>query len=70
MAKGVYRLPDGQVMVDYGRRQASVPRAQYKANGYLPPYDKLGEDPRGTKNERSTRRRYRPPPDFQLEGSI
>ena len=42
MAKGVYRMPDGQVMVDYGRRQSSISRAQYKANGYQPTYDKLG----------------------------
>ena len=42
MAKGVYRMPDGQVMVDYGRRQSPISRAQYKANGYQPTYDKLG----------------------------
>jgi hypothetical protein len=52
MAKGVYRMPDGQVMVDYGRRQAPISRAQYKANGYQPTYDKLGgKPPHGAKGE-------------------
>jgi hypothetical protein len=41
VAKGIYRIPDGQVMVDYGRRRAPVSRAQYKANGYQPSYEKL-----------------------------
>jgi hypothetical protein len=45
MAKGVYRMADGQVRVEYGKRQTFISRAQYKANGYLPPYDKLLEGP-------------------------
>src|SRR5271170_1653615 len=49
MAKGIYRMPDGQVMVDYGRRRAPISRAQYKANGYQPTYDKLGGPPQGAK---------------------
>ena len=52
MAKGIYRMPDGQVMVDYGRRRSPISRAQYKANGYQPTYDKLGvESLQGAKGE-------------------
>ena len=56
MAKGVYRMPDGQVMVDYGRRQSPISRAQYKANGYQPTYDKLGVsgEPRPARRGRPT----------------
>ena len=61
MAKGVYRMPDGQVMVDYGRRRAPISRAQYKANGYQPTYDKLGiKSPQGAKDEPRPARRARP----------
>jgi hypothetical protein len=61
MAKGVYRMPDGQVMVDYGRRRAPISRAQYKANGYQPTYDKLGiKSPQGAKDEPRPVRRARP----------
>jgi hypothetical protein len=42
MAKGLYRMSDGQVLVEYGkRRRVPIPSAQYKANGYRPPRDKL-----------------------------
>jgi hypothetical protein len=42
MAKGLYRMSDGQVLVEYGkRRRVPIPSAQYKANGYNPPCDKL-----------------------------
>ena len=45
MAKGLYRMSAGPVLVEYGnRRRVPIPSAQYKANGYKPPYDKL---PRG-----------------------
>jgi hypothetical protein len=61
MAKGVYRMPDGQVMVDYGRRRAPVSRAQYKANRYQPTYDKLGlKSPQDVKEETRPARRARP----------
>ena len=42
MAKGLYLMSDGQVPVEYGkRRRVPIPSAQYKANGYKPPRDKL-----------------------------
>ena len=42
MAKGLYLTSDGQVLVEYGkRRRVPIPSAQYKANGYKPPCDKL-----------------------------
>lgn len=41
MATGLYVLPDGSVMVAYGRRQIPVSCAQYKANGYKPALEKL-----------------------------
>jgi hypothetical protein len=42
MAKGLYLMSDGQVLVEYGkRRRVPIPSAQYKANGYKPPCDKL-----------------------------
>ena len=53
MAKGLYLMPDGQVLVDYGRRRrVPIPPAQYKANGYRPPCDKLpAEAPRKVRKE-------------------
>jgi hypothetical protein len=53
MAKGLYRTSDGQVLVEYGkRRRVPIPSAQYKANGYKPPCDKLPpEAPRKTRKE-------------------
>jgi hypothetical protein len=42
MAKGLYLMPDGQVLVEYDkRRRVPISPAQYKANGYKPPRDKL-----------------------------
>jgi hypothetical protein len=53
MAKGLYLMPDGQVLVEYGkRRRVPIPPAQYKANGYKPPCDKLpAEAPRKARKE-------------------
>jgi hypothetical protein len=53
MAKGLYLMPDGQVLVEYGRRRrVPIPPAQYKANGYRPPCDKLpAEAPRKVRKE-------------------
>jgi hypothetical protein len=53
MAKGLYLTSDGRVLVDYGkRRRVPIPSAQYKANGYKPPYDKLPpEVPRKARKE-------------------
>ena len=41
MAKGLYLMRDGQVLVDYGKRRVPISPAQYRANGYRPPYDEL-----------------------------
>jgi hypothetical protein len=41
VAKGLHLLLDGRVLVDYGTRQVPISRAQYRANGYLPPLGKL-----------------------------
>ena len=41
MAKGLYLMRDGQVLVEYGRRRVPISAAQYRANGYRPPCDKL-----------------------------
>ena len=42
MAKGLYLMRDGQVLVEYGRRRrVPIPPAQYKANGYRPPCHQL-----------------------------
>ena len=53
MAKGLYLTSDGQVLVEYGkRRRVPIPSAQYKANGYKPPCDKLPpEVPRKARKE-------------------
>ena len=53
MAKGLYLMSDGQVLVEYGkRRRVPIPSAQYKANGYKPPCDKLPpEVPRKARKE-------------------
>jgi hypothetical protein len=55
MAKGLYLTGDGHVLVEYGkRRRVSIPPAQYKANGYKPPCDKLPpEVPRNARKERA-----------------
>ena len=41
MAFGLYVMPDGSVMVAYGQRLVPITCAQYKANGYKPPLEKL-----------------------------
>ena len=41
MAKGLCLMRNGQVLVEYGKRRVAIPPAQYKANGYSPPYDRL-----------------------------
>jgi hypothetical protein len=42
MAKGLYLMSDGQVLVEYDKgRRVPIPSAQYKANGYKPPCHKL-----------------------------
>jgi hypothetical protein len=53
MAKGLYLTSDGQVLVEYDkRRRVPIPSAQYKANGYKPPCDKLPpEVPRKERKE-------------------
>jgi hypothetical protein len=41
VAKGLYLTRDGQVLVEYGKRRVPISPAQYRANGYRPPCDKL-----------------------------
>jgi hypothetical protein len=41
VAKGLYLIGDGYVVVDYGRRRVPISPAQYRANGYMSPYDKV-----------------------------
>jgi hypothetical protein len=41
MAFGLYVMRDGSVMVAYGQRHIPISGAQYKANGYKPPLEKL-----------------------------
>ena len=41
VAKGLYLSGDGRVVVAYGTRQILISPAQYKADGYKPPCDKL-----------------------------
>jgi hypothetical protein len=40
VAKGLYLIGDGYVVVDYGRRRVPISPAQYRANGYMSPYYK------------------------------
>jgi hypothetical protein len=40
-ATGLYRDSDGWVTVKYDKQVAPIPRNQYIANGYQPPYDQL-----------------------------
>ena len=40
----LYLMPDGTVMVDYGRTKIPIPVAQYKANGYRPPFYTVARD--------------------------
>jgi hypothetical protein len=44
MANGLYLMPDGTVMVDYGRKKIPIQLAQYNANGYRPPFYTLACD--------------------------
>jgi len=41
MALGLYVMQGGSVMVAYGRRRIVISCAEYKANGYKPPLEKL-----------------------------
>jgi hypothetical protein len=41
MANGLYVTSAGEVMVDYGTRAIPISPAQYRANGYKPPFEKL-----------------------------
>ena len=41
MARGLYVMQDGSVIVAYGQRRISISRAEYKANGYRPPLEEL-----------------------------
>jgi hypothetical protein len=41
VAKGLYLTLDGQVLVDYGTRRVPISPAQYRANGYRPPCERL-----------------------------
>jgi len=45
VAKGLHLMRDGQVLVDYGTRQVPISLAQYRANGYRPPCDRLPAEP-------------------------
>lgn len=45
MAKGLYLMRDGRVLVDYGKRQVPISFGQYRANGYRPPCDQLPPEP-------------------------
>jgi hypothetical protein len=44
MANGLYLMPDGTVMVDYGRKKIPITLAKYRANGYRPPFYTLARD--------------------------
>jgi hypothetical protein len=44
MANGLYLMPDGAIMVNYGRKKIPISLAQYKANGYRPPFYRLAHD--------------------------
>jgi hypothetical protein len=41
LPKGLYLMRDGRVLVDYRTRRVPISLAQYRANGYMPPYRKL-----------------------------
>jgi hypothetical protein len=44
VAKGLCIRDDGTIIVDYGLRKIAIPRAQYRANGYKPPLEKLPQN--------------------------
>src|SRR5271154_1892630 len=37
VAKGLFLMRDGQVLVEYGKLRVRISPAQYRANGYRPP---------------------------------
>jgi hypothetical protein len=45
VAKGLYTMRDGRVLVDFGTRQVPISFGQYRANGYRPPCDQLPTEP-------------------------
>jgi hypothetical protein len=47
-AMGLYLLPGGWVMVDYGSRRIPIRSAQYRVNGYRPLLEKLALKSRGS----------------------
>jgi hypothetical protein len=70
MATGLYVMQDGSVMVAYGTRRIAMSRAQYKANGYKPAFEKLMTElllgrtsPRPGLNRTQPRRTERPADD-------
>ena len=44
MATGLFVACDGNVVVEFGNRKISIPPAQYKANGYRPPFERLAKE--------------------------
>jgi hypothetical protein len=58
MATGLYLLQDGTIMVAYGERKIPIGPAQYKANGYKPPFEKLKA--KSSSAEKPLRAEYRP----------
>ena len=53
MARGLYRLQDGSVMVDYGPSRLPISRSHYLANGYKPIWDRLPPEAPAALAERS-----------------
>jgi len=47
MPHGIYLGDDGRVVVEYGKARVSITLAQYRANGYRPPYDRLPRTAQG-----------------------
>ena len=45
VAKGLCVRQDGMVLVEYGSRNIAIAKAQYRANGYRPPLEKLPSEP-------------------------
>jgi hypothetical protein len=45
VARGLYHMRDGRVLVDFGTRQVPISFGQYRANGYKPPCDQLPAEP-------------------------
>jgi hypothetical protein len=58
MATGLYLLQDGTIMVAYGERKIPIGPAQYKANGYKPPFEKLKA--KSSSADKPLRAEYRP----------